>query len=177
MSITFSCLTQNMRGGTVEFLSSFCPSRSPAFVNSNFVDISRSPLARHNPKDLTILNISYGDRSRSVLLPPSLSLSTGIFQGEIIDALRPEPPFTGVSGPSGPKSQKSLKKGLLGDLEKSLKKYPKKSQNIDFRTFLGIFALFLDFFGYFSRLFSRPPKKTLFETFWRFRARRARRLL
>ena len=42
-------------------------------------------------------------------------------------------------GPPGPKSQKSLKKGIFGGLEKSLEKYPKKSKNIDFQTFLGIF--------------------------------------
>ena len=45
-------------------------------------------------------------------------------------------------GPPGPKSQKSLKKGPFGGLEKSLEKYPKKSKNIDFRTFLGIFSVF-----------------------------------
>ena len=62
--------------------------------------------------------------------------------------------------------KKSLKKGLLGGgLEKSLKKYPKKSRNTDFRTFLGIFSVFLDFFGYFSRLFSRPPKRPFLRPF------------
>ena len=71
-----------------------------------------------------------------------------------------EPP-----GPPGPKSQKSLKKGLFGGLEKSLKKYPKKSKNTDFRTFLGIFSVFLDFFGYFLRLFSRPPKRPFLRLF------------
>ena len=72
--------------------------------------------------------------------------------------LRSEPPFTGVSGPSGPEIAKKSHKGFFGGLEKSLKKYPKKSKNTDFRTFLGIFSVFLDFFGYFLRLFSRPPK-------------------
>ena len=76
-------------------------------------------------------------------------------------------------GPPGPKSQKSLKKGLLGGLQKSPKKYPKKSKNTDFRTFLGIFSPFRVFFG----TFLQTPQKTFFETFSRFRARRARRLL
>ena len=60
----------------------------------------------------------------------------------------------------GPKSQKSLKKGLFGGPQKSLKKYPEKSKNTDFRTFLGIFRLFRVFFG----TFLRTPKKTFLET-------------
>ena len=100
-----------------------------------------------------------------------------IFCGIVLEALRPEPPFTEVSGPSGPEIAKSLKKALFGGLEKSLKKYLKKSKNTDFRTFLGIFSVFLDFFGYFLRPFSRPPKRPLLRLFLRFRARRARRLL
>ena len=67
--------------------------------------------------------------------------------------------------PSGPEIAKKLKKGLFGVLEKSLGKYPKKSKNIVFRTFLGIFSVFLDFFGYFPRLFSRPPKRPFLRLF------------
>ena len=75
--------------------------------------------------------------------------------------------------PPGPKSQKSLQKGPFGGPQKSLKKYPEKSKNTDFWTFLGIFRLFRVFFG----TFLRTPKKTFFETFLRFRAWRVRRLL
>ena len=68
-------------------------------------------------------------------------------------------------GPPGPKLQKSLKKGLFGGLEKSLRKYPKKSKNTDFRAFWAFFLVFLDFFGYFSRLFSRSPKRPFLRLF------------
>ena len=95
-------------------------------------------------------------------LPPHFLHLTGHLEALI---LRPEPPFTGVSGPSGPEIAKKSQKGFLGGLEKSLEKYPKKSKNIDFRTFLGIFSVFLDFFGYFSRLFSRPPKRPFLRLF------------
>ena len=64
-------------------------------------------------------------------------------------------------GPPGPKSQKSLKKGLLGGLQKSPKKYPKKSKNTNFRTFLGIFRLFRFFLG----LFCRPPERPFLRLF------------
>ena len=83
--------------------------------------------------------------------------------------LRPEPPFTGVSGPSGPEIAKKSQKGLLGGRQKSPKKYPKKSKNTNFRTFLGIFRLFRVFFG----TFLPAPRNTFFEIFLRFRARRA----
>ena len=141
-------------------------------------------------------------------------------------ALRPKPPFTGVSGPSGPEIAKKSppspsflsifaafppcfsfllplpplhvfffhspllfpsfaphvcvcvsKRVFLGGLEKSLKKSPKKSENTEKIPKKVRKSAFWDFFGYFLRLFSRPPQKTLFETFLRFRARRARRLL
>ena len=64
-----------------------------------------------------------------------------------------------------------------GGLEKSLEKYPKKSKNIDFRTFLGIFSGIFRPFRVFFETFLQTPQKTLFEPFLRFRARRARRLL
>ena len=76
-------------------------------------------------------------------------------------------------GPPGPKSQKSLKKGLSGGRQKSPKKYPKKSKNTQKGPKIGIFRLFLLFFG----TFLQTPQKTFFETFLRFQARRARRLL
>ena len=50
------------------------------------------------------------------------------------------------------------KEGLFGGLEKSLKKYPKKSKNTEKIPQKVRKSIFLDFFGYFSRLFSRPPK-------------------
>ena len=64
-------------------------------------------------------------------------------------------------GPPGPKSQKSLKKGLLGGLQKSPEKYPKKSKN----TQKVWKSVFLDFFGYFSGLFCRPPKRPFLRLF------------
>ena len=76
-------------------------------------------------------------------------------------------------GPPGPKSQKSLKKSLFGGLQKSPRKYPKKTKNTQNWTFLGIFRLFRVFSG----TFLQTPKNTLFETFLGFRARWARRLL
>ena len=94
----------------------------------------------------------------------------------LILALRSEPPFTGVSGRSGPESAKKSQKGSFGGgggLQKSHKKYPKKSKNTFFWTTLGIFRLFRVFSG----TFLQTPQKTLSETFLRFRARRARRLL
>ena len=58
--------------------------------------------------------------------------------------------------PPGPKSQKSLEEGLLGGLQKRPQKYPKKSENTNFRTFLGIFWLFRVFFGTFLQTPRRP---------------------
>ena len=58
--------------------------------------------------------------------------------------------------PPGPKSQKVSRKGLFGGLQKSPQKYPKKSKNTDFRTFLGIFRLFWVFFGTFLQTPERP---------------------
>ena len=70
-------------------------------------------------------------------------------------------------GPPGPKSQKSLKKGLLGGLEKSLEKYPKKARKIPKKNTqkgpkIDIFRLFRVFF----ETFRQTPQKTLFETFF-----------
>ena len=81
--------------------------------------------------------------------------------------LRPEPPFTGVSRTLRARNRKKIsKKGLFGGPQKSLKKYPEKSKNTDFRTFLAIFRLFRVYFG----TFLQAPKKTFFETFFlRFR--------
>ena len=68
---------------------------------------------------------------------------------------------------------RSLRRSFGGSAAKSKTKYPKKSKNTNFRTFLGIFRLLRVFFG----TFLQTPQKTIFETFLRFRARRARRLL
>ena len=51
----------------------------------------------------------------------------------------------------GPTSQKNGKKDIFDGLQESPQKYPKKSKNIDFQTFLGLFRLF--------RVFWRPPKR------------------
>ena len=76
--------------------------------------------------------------------------------------LRPEPPFTGVSGPSRPEiTKKSQKRSFWGSAEKSQKKTQKTSKNTDFRTYLGIFKLSRVFF----ETFLWTPKRTFFETF------------
>ena len=75
--------------------------------------------------------------------------------------LRPERPFTGVSGPSGIK--KRSQKSLFGGLQKSPREYPKKSQKYP------QIGVFLNFFGYFRGLSCRPPKRLflrLFGIFW-----------
>ena len=85
---------------------------------------------------------------------------------ELTVFLRSEPPFTGVSGPE---IEKCLKKGLLGGLQKSPRKYPKVSKNTQKGPKIVIFRPFRVFFVTFLQI---PPQKTLFETFLRFRALR-----
>ena len=55
----------------------------------------------------------------------------------------------GPPGPLGPKSQKKSQKVFFGGLQKSPRKYPKKSKNTNFRPFLGIFRLLQVFGGTF----------------------------
>ena len=71
--------------------------------------------------------------------------------------MRPERPFTGVSGPSGSEIAKSLNKSLPVGLQKSPRKYL-KSQKIPQIGLLGVFS---DLFGCFLGLFCRPPPKRL----------------
>ena len=80
------------------------------------------------------------------------------FHGE--KALRPEPPFTGVSGRSGPEIAKTSQRGSLGCPQESPRKFPKKSKNTRRSPTMCIFRLFRVFSG----TFPRTPKKTLFET-------------
>ena len=80
-------------------------------------------------------------------LPPAL---LGIWAFSVLQqaavipslGLRPERPFTGVSGPSGPEIPKKSQKEFLGCLQKSPRRYPKKSKNTQNWTFSGIFRLF-----------------------------------
>ena len=58
-------------------------------------------------------------------------------------------------------AKKISKKGHFGGPQKSLKKYPEKSKNTDFRTFLGIFR----FFRVFSGTFVQTRKKTFLRFF------------
>ena len=67
--------------------------------------------------------------------------------------------------PPSPKSQKSLKKSLFGDLQKSLRKYLRKSQNTPKSPTLGVF---FDSSGIFGDFFA-DPQISLFETFLGFR--------
>ena len=61
-------------------------------------------------------------------------------------------------GPPGPKSQKSLEKSLFGGLQKSSRKYPKKSKNTQKSPNLCIFVYFLTFSGIFGDFFADPQK-------------------
>ena len=104
---------------------------------------------------------------------PSLWLLTQL-------GLRPKRPFTGVSGPSGPEIPKKSRKSLPGppgpecpkSLEKS-RKVSKKCQRDFSETFLRPFDSFRDFLD----TPGREAWGDFFETFWGFRAQRARRLL
>ena len=91
--------------------------------------------------------------------------------------LRSEPPFTGVTGPSGPEIAKSVSKRVFFGVWRKVSKNTRKSPKIPifgpFWVFFGILRLFRVFF----ETFLQTLKKTLFETFLRFLARRARRLL
>ena len=79
---------------------------------------------------------------------------SGISKPKVCQTLRPEPPFTGVSGPEIAK--KSQKGSFWGKVSENTRKSLKL---LIFRPFWVFFSVFLDFFGYFSRLFSRPPKR------------------
>ena len=68
---------------------------------------------------------------------------------ELILGLRAERPFTGVSGPSRPGIPKQSQKACFGGLQKSPRKYPKKSKNTRKSPILGIFRLFRVFSGTF----------------------------
>ena len=86
-------------------------------------------------------------------------------------ALRPEPPFTGVSGPSGPEIAKKSQKGSFwGSGEKS-QKIPEKVQKYQKNTQkgpkIGIFRLFRVFLETFLQI----PKRPFLRLFLRFRAR------
>ena len=75
-------------------------------------------------------------------------------------------------GPAGPKSQKSLEKSLFGGLQKSPRKYPKKSQqNLDF------FGCFSTFSGIFGDFFADPQKDSFRDFFGISGPQGARRLL
>ena len=65
-------------------------------------------------------------------------------------------------GPEGPELRKKIKRGLFGGLQKSPRKYPKKSENTQNWT------LFSDLFGYFRGLFCRPPKRLFLRLFCNF---------
>ena len=68
-------------------------------------------------------------------------------------------------GPPGPESQKSLEKSLFGGLQKSPRKYPKKSENTRKYTNLDFFGYFSTFSGIFGN-FSADPQKDSFRDFF-----------
>ena len=72
--------------------------------------------------------------------------------------LRPEPPFTGVSEPSGPEIEKNVSKRVFSGVWRKVSKNTRKSPKIPIFGPFACFSVFLEFFGYFLRLFSRPPK-------------------
>ena len=88
-------------------------------------------------------------------------------------ALRPERPFTRVSGARNPK--KSRKESFWVSAKKSLK-IPEKSKNTRKIPNLDLFRCFSTFSGIFGDFFADPQKDS-FRDFLGFRARRARRLL
>ena len=90
--------------------------------------------------------------------------------------LRPELPFTGVSGPSGPEIAENISKKVFWGV---CRKVPKNTRESLKRLQKARKSVFLDFFGFFSGtyLHTLPPPKTFFETFLRFWARKAKRLL
>ena len=80
----------------------------------------------------------------------------------VLLVLRPERPFTGVSGPSGPKiAKKSQKECFWGSAKKSpkipekVKKYPK----------LDFWGYFLTFSGIFGDFFADPQKHSFWDFF------------
>ena len=81
--------------------------------------------------------------------------------------------LAGVSAPSGPKIAKKSQKESLQGSAKKVPKTPRTSKNTPQNPILGILLLFALFPG----TFLQTPEKTLFNTFLRFWARRARRLL
>ena len=75
--------------------------------------------------------------------------------------LRPERPFTGVSGPSGPRiAKKSQKESFWG----SAKKSPKIPEKVKKYTKLDFLVYFLTFSGIFGNFFADPQK----DSFWDF---------
>ena len=69
--------------------------------------------------------------------------------------LRPEPPFTGVSGPSGSKSKKVSKRVFWRDLQMSPPKRPEKVKKK---------PIFRPFYFCYLGTHLQTPTKTLFET-------------
>ena len=80
-------------------------------------------------------------------------------------------------GPSGPEIPKKSEKSLPGPPAPGSQKVWKKSRKSPEQTFSRLFPDFSDIFETFSRLFRAPGPEApgdLFQTFWGFRARRAR---
>ena len=93
-----------------------------------------------------------------------------------IEKLRPEPPFTGVSGPSGPEIAKKISKRVFwGAAEKKVPKNTRQSpKNTPKSPKIGILGFVRVFFG----TFLQTPQKTLFETvFFAISGPEGRRLL
>ena len=101
------------------FLPPFCPHFSPLFPLQALC-ILAPPLPSSPPpkilkgKEKKIREGSRELQKRSKLAPPSVPPPEALFdhpKWERALGLRPEPPFTGVSGPSGPEIAKKSQKG------------------------------------------------------------------
>ena len=99
-------------------------------------------------------------RKGPIHISPAIRFINPMFRED--KTLRPELPFTGVSGPSGPEIAKKVSKRVFLGVWRKVSKNTRKSLKIP------IFRPFWVFFRYF---------RLLRVSFLRFRARRARRLL
>ena len=91
--------------------------------------------------------------------------------------LRPCRPSTGVLRPSGPKTAKKSQKSLPGPSGPESQKSPKKVETPPKMTLFGDFSGTLRPFRDFSETLGQKAQEDFFETFSRFSARRASRLL
>ena len=117
-----------------------------------------------------VQNVVLNVRLRSAHSEPScrsaLRSVSGKFEWSRLSAttdlvLRPERPFTGVSGPSGPKYQKKISNWVFWGVRKKVPENTRKSPKIPKMRLWGVF---FDSFGYFRGLLLNPQS----HSFWDF---------